>query len=139
MRGHLPSAGTRVVFGAHRAEEHDERRHPQFEAKRPVSVVREKPVVAGLEMKRAGNADGLVADAVDLEEGAVLSLELNLLVVNPPRQVHGSVGGDEQVAGKLLTFQDRDCGRHRTSGMPADGWPRWDAAAPPERAGLPVS
>src|SRR5436309_5891392 len=134
MRGHLPPAGTRVVFGANRAEEHVERGHPQLQAERPVAVVWEKPVVAGLEMKRAGNVDGLVADAADLEEGAVLSLKLNLLVVNPPRQVHGAVGGDDQVAGELLSFQVRDCGSHQTSETPVDKRPPL-ACRSPARAG----
>ena len=100
VRRHLSPARVGVGGRAHGRVQHFRCRHPELEAKRAIAIVQVEPVVAGLEQEAAGGGHGFVPRARDLEEDLVLSLELNLLVVQPARQEHGAIGADELVAGK---------------------------------------
>ena len=100
MRGHLAAARIRVVFRADGAQEHFERRHAEGQAERPIPVVWKEPVVSGTERHARCDEDGFVAGTADLEEDQALVLELNLFVVNLPRQHHDPVGAKQIVAGQ---------------------------------------
>ena len=71
---------------------------PSVEAQRAVAIVREEPVVAGLQRQAGGHHDGFVAGAADLEKDQALVLELDFLVVDPARQQHGAVDVEHLVA-----------------------------------------
>ena len=98
VRRHLPSARTRVVFRAHRAQQHFERRHAKLQAQRAIAVIGIKPVVTRAQVHAGGRQHGFVAGAANLEEDQALVLELNLLVVEPARQQHGAVRPQQVVA-----------------------------------------
>ena len=91
MRGHLPTARVGVVRGRDRRQQHLRRCHPEREAQRPVAVVGVEPVVPGLEDLPGHHLYRLVPGARDLEEDLVLTLELDFLVVQPPREEHEAV------------------------------------------------
>jgi len=63
VRGHLASAGTRVVGRAHGAQQHFERSGAQGETQRTVAIVRIEPVVGGLQRQGRSRAHGFVAGA----------------------------------------------------------------------------
>ena len=84
-------------FAPDGAQQHLERRHAEREAERAVAVVRIEPVVAGLQRHAGGDEHRLVAGAADLEEDQALVLELDLLVVDLPRQHHRAVGAEQVV------------------------------------------
>jgi len=83
-----------------------------LQAECAVAVVRVEPVVAGLESQPRGDEHGLVPCARNLEEDFVLPLELNLLVVNAPRQVHRAVDADKFVAAQAPILARLNLGRH---------------------------
>src|SRR5688572_26989080 len=56
-------------------------------------------------MAARGHEDRLMARAADLEECLALVLELDLLVVDLPRQEHGAVGGEEIVPRQPLVLR----------------------------------
>src|SRR5213079_1135364 len=95
VRRHLAAAGTRVVLRADGAQEHLERRHAERETERAIAVVREEPVVARFERHAGRDEHAFMARAADLEEDQALVLELNLLVVELPREDHRAVGAYE--------------------------------------------
>ena len=66
-----------------------------METKCPVTVVGIKPVVTRPEVEGYRYANAFVPHAVDLKEGAVLTLELDLFLIHAPRRVHGSVGAQK--------------------------------------------
>ena len=68
------------------------------QAQRAVAVVGKEPVVAGLQLHAGCGQDRLVAGAADLEEDQALVLELDLLVVDPPRQDHRAVRAEKLFA-----------------------------------------
>jgi hypothetical protein len=78
--------------------EHLGRRHTELETERPIAIVGEEPVVGRSERHPGRDEDRLVASAGNLEEYLVLTLELDLLIVQPPREIHRSVGRHELVA-----------------------------------------
>jgi hypothetical protein len=84
------------------AEEHLERRHADREAQGAVAVVGKKPVVAGFERHARRDHDGLVPGAADLKKDQALVLELDFLVVDPPRQQHRPVNPEHLIARKNL-------------------------------------
>ena len=51
-------------------------------------------------MQPGGDQDGFVSGAADLKVDQALALELDFLVVDPPRQDHRAVGPEEIVAGE---------------------------------------
>ena len=109
VRGHLPAAGARVVLRPDRAQHHLVGRHAELEHQGPVAVVGVEPVVAGLEDQARRDEHRLVAGAADLEEDPVLALELDLLVVEPPRQEHGAVHREEGLAVQAQPAVHRRC------------------------------
>ena len=88
--------------GADRGQQHLERRDAELQAQRAVAVVRVKPVVAGPQREAGGDLNRLVAGAADLEERLALVLELDLLVVEPPRPQHAAIDVEERVAGETV-------------------------------------
>ena len=88
------------------------RGHAELEAEGAVAVVRIEPVVARTQSQPRGDEDGLVPRARNLEEDFVLPLELNLLVVNAPRQVHRAVDADKLVAAQAPILARLNLGRH---------------------------
>ena len=78
-----------------------------MQAKGSVTVIGEKPVVAGLHMECDRHVDGFVPHPIDLKIGFVLPLQLDFFVVQPPREVHGAVGGHQKVSGKFRRLLDR--------------------------------
>ena len=104
VRRHLPPGGRGVRRGADGLEEHLARRHAEAEAERPVAVVREEPVHALLHVLRDRRLERLVARPGDLEEDAVLPLELDLLVVDPPGRDHVAEGAEKVVPRQPLVL-----------------------------------
>ena len=98
VRRHLPPAGVGIVLGPDGAEQHLERRHAERQAQRAIAIVGIEPVVAGAEVRRGRHQHGLVSGAADLEEDLTLVLELDFLVVEPPREEHQAVGRDQGFA-----------------------------------------
>ena len=128
MGRHLPAARVGIVGGADGGQELLRGRHAEAETERAIAVVGVEPVVGGAEDPRGGHQDALVAGARDLEEDLVLPLELDLLVVDPPRQQHEAVHV-EQV--RLLQLGGRagagggTCG-HRTRGRGSRSPAAWN-------------
>jgi hypothetical protein len=92
---HLPPARGRVGGGADPLQEHLARRHPELQAEGAVAVIGVEPVLARPQQQAGGGQHRLVAGAADLEVDPVLPLELDLLVVDPARQVHRPVDADQ--------------------------------------------
>ena len=90
-RRHLPAAGVGVIGRADGREELLGGRHAQAEAERAVAIVGVEPVVGWAENLGRGGKDGFVARARYLEEDLVLTLELDLLVVDPAGEEHDAV------------------------------------------------
>ena len=86
VRRHLPATGVGVVGGAHGGEQHLRRRHAERQAQRAVAVVGIEPVVRWPQRFARRNEHGFVARPRNLEKDLVLPLELDLLVVEAPRQ-----------------------------------------------------
>src|SRR5207248_9961000 len=101
-----------VGLGGDRGEERLGRGQAGLEAERAVAVVGVEPVVARAQGQPRGDEHGLVARARNLEEDFVLPLELNLLVVNAPRQVHRAVDADKLVAAQASVLARLNLGRH---------------------------
>ena len=95
VRRHLPAAGVGVVGRADGGEELLGRGHAEAETEGPVAVVGVEPVVGRAEDLGGGGQHALVAGAGDLEEDAVLTLELDLLVVDPAGQQHDAVNVEQ--------------------------------------------
>jgi hypothetical protein len=109
---HLAAVRVGVGLGADGREELFERRHAELEAEGAVAVVGVEPVVAGAQGEPGGGEHGLVARARNLEEDFVLPLELNLLVVQAPRQVHRPVDAHHLVASQTPVLARLHFGRH---------------------------
>ena len=83
-----PTAASSISYG----------RHAQHERERAIAIVGEEPVVAGLERHAGRHENRFVPGAADLEEDLALVLELDFLVVEPSRQHHPAICGEEIVA-----------------------------------------
>ncbi len=115
---HLAAAGVGVLRGADSGEEHLFAGHAEHEAKRAVAVVRVEPVVRRAEDEPGRRQHGFVPGARDLKEDLVLTLELDLLVVQPTGQEHRAIRAHELVAGEaggVLPLGTRRC-RHGSPG-----------------------
>jgi hypothetical protein len=123
--GHLAAGGGLARLRADGRQEHLQRRHAEAEAESPVAVVGEEPVDARLHQEGGGDLDRLVPGPADLEEDAVLPLQLDLPVVQPAGGQREPVGPDEVVGRQAVERRlgrGRDFGRHR---HPRVGkWPR---------------
>src|SRR6266511_5750219 len=91
VRGHLPTARGRIFGCAHGLQKHGLRTESQGKAERPVAVVREGPVVAGAQVLAGRNQQGFVSGAGDLEVNFLLTLELDLAVIDATRKKHQPV------------------------------------------------
>jgi len=126
VRRHLASGRGRIVLGAHRAQQHVVGGDAEMQHQGPVAVVGVEPVVSRAQGQPRGDQDGLVPRAADLEEDLVLPLELDLLVVHPPGQVHRPVDGQQGLAIQGEPFVE-GAGGHRSSpefyfkGLPRGG------------------
>ena len=74
--------------GSNGLQEHVCRGYAESEAKRAVAIVREKPVVTGLESKGSANLESLVAGGGDLEKGLLLAFQEYFAVIDAAGQVH---------------------------------------------------
>ena len=103
VRGHLPAAGARIVLRAHRREQHLERGHAERQAERAIAIVRDRTSRSpACRCMRRRREHALVAGAADLKVDQALVLELNLLVVDAPREEHRPIGVRELLAGEPL-------------------------------------
>ena len=84
--GHLPATGVRVVGGSHPGKQHFRGRHAERQGERAVAVVGIEPVVRRPQRLACGHEHGFVTRARNLKKDLVLALELDLLVVDAPRQ-----------------------------------------------------
>ncbi len=139
VRRHLPPGRGRVVGRADALQEHLERRDAEAEAERPVAVVAEEPVTPRRHVEGDRGLGRLVPGPGDLEEDPVLPLELDLLVVDPPRRVDVPVRLDEVVLREAEELLRRLGGfrRHRRRRLPeAPARPRDEKGEP--GAGFPL-
>src|SRR5690606_40049522 len=104
VRRHLASVRIRVDLSTDRRIKHLLRRHPKPEHQRAVAIIREEPVVTGLHRKRGTDEHRLVPGTRYLEKDLVLALELDLLIVEPPRKVHRAIGAEEGLGPEALVF-----------------------------------
>ena len=88
---HLAAGRRRIIFSAHRLEQHLVRCDAQHQAKRTVAIIGVKPVVSGLQQHAHRRHDALMPGPADLKEDTILALELDFAVVKPPRKLHGSI------------------------------------------------
>src|ERR1700674_3351475 len=82
--------GVWILFGSYRGKQLLKRCHAELETERAIAIVGVEPIVAGFQHHSGGDEYGLVSRATDLEEYLVLTLKLNLFVVEPARQIHGA-------------------------------------------------
>ena len=98
MGGHLAPAGAGIVLCADGLEKGIERRDTEHEAESAVAIVGVEPVHTGAQEQAGGGGDSFMTGAGDLEIDFALALELNLAVIETPREIHGAVQADEGVA-----------------------------------------
>src|ERR1700680_3301958 len=91
----LTSTGGWVDRCPHRLIKHFCRRDAEFETECAIAVIQVEPIVSRLQDHARRCKNALVASAGDLEEDLVLVLELDFLVVQPTRQQHIAIGGNE--------------------------------------------
>src|SRR5205085_8169365 len=91
VRRHLPTVRVRVSRSAYSREKLFERSHSQLQTQGSVAVVWIKPIVTSLQSHPSRYKHGLVPRAADLKEDFVLILQLNLFVINAPREIHSAV------------------------------------------------
>src|ERR1043166_5673646 len=120
VRRHLPPVRIRIRFRAHGFEQHLEWRHAELQTERPISIVRIEPIVSRTQAHAGRGQDCFMAGAADLKKDAVLSLHLNLFVVELPGQVHRAENLQHLLATKLrLLLRFRLCSAptpHRPDG-----------------------
>ena len=83
VRRHLPATGIRIVGRSDCGEQLFRGGHAEAEAEGAIAIVEVEPVVTGAEEFRRGRGDGFVTGTGNLEEDLLLTLELDLLVVQP--------------------------------------------------------
>ena len=83
--------GIWIASAPDRREQLLERRHPKLQTQRAVAIVWIEPIVAWLQDDAGSNQDSFVSSATDLEKDFVLTLELNLFIVDPSRQIHRAI------------------------------------------------
>ena len=84
--------------------------------------MREKPIVGRLQHQARGRKHRFMARAADLEEQSVLPLELNLAIVQTPREKHRAINADQRFALEAVVLRRVELryfylglGRHRLS------------------------
>ncbi len=91
VRRHLPSAARRVRRRSHRLQQLVLNRHPQRQSQPAVAIVRKEPVVPRLHRQARRHQQRLMPRTGDLEEDLLLTLQHDLAVVRPPREIHQPV------------------------------------------------
>ncbi len=94
VRGHLAAAGCGVVFRADGLEHHVVGSDAEREHESAVAIVREEPIVGGLQDQAGGDESSFVSCAADLEIDFILALELDFAVVEAARKKHRAVDAD---------------------------------------------
>src|SRR6266404_1722018 len=97
MTRHLSSAGGRISRCADGLVQHFCGCDAELEEKRAIAVVRVEPVVGGLQYHSRGGEYSLVAGAGNLKEDLVLSLELDLFVIELAGQKHCAISANELI------------------------------------------
>ena len=98
MRRHLAAAGCRIGFRAHPLQKHFVGSDAEHEHQGAIAIVREEPIVGGLQNQTRGREDGFVACAADLKEQSVLALELDLAIVETAREKHRAIDPDRALS-----------------------------------------
>src|SRR3989442_13222486 len=86
--GHLAAPRVGILGRTDRGEQHLGGSHPEAEQERGGAIVGIEPVVRGAEGFARRDQHPLVTSTRDLKEDLVLPLELDLLIVDAPRQEH---------------------------------------------------
>ena len=102
VRRHLAAAGCGIGFGADSLQEHVVGRDAEHQHQGAVAIVREKPIVGGLQEQPGGGEHGFMAGAADLKEQAILALQLDFAIVQAPRQEHGAIDANQGLRGRGL-------------------------------------
>src|SRR6516162_837334 len=102
MGRHLATARTWIVFRADGLKKSLQWRYTQHQAQRSIAIIGVDPVHAGAQKKTGGGGNRFVASAGYLEIDLVLPLELNLPVIQAPREEHRAVKMDEGFAIEAL-------------------------------------
>src|SRR2546423_10970677 len=92
---HLSSAGGRIDGSTNRLIQHLGWCNAELETQRAIAIVGIEPVVGRFEDHSGSGENCLVPCSGNLEENLVLTLELDFLVVEPPRQEHVPVSGNQ--------------------------------------------
>ncbi len=127
VRGHLATVRVGICFGADSGEQLFERRHSQLQTECAIAIVRIEPVVTRFQDDACGNKHRLMTRTADLEEDPVLSLHLDLFVVDTTRQIHRAIHVDQQLAVRQIAGLRRF--RH------ARGWNGLRRQRPSDRLG----
>src|SRR5882724_7722801 len=85
VRGHLPAAGTEVILCPNRGKKVLQGSYPKHQAKSAIAVIGIKPVNAGAEEEAHDGGNRLMPGAGNLKIDFVLTLELDLAIIQPPR------------------------------------------------------
>ena len=85
MGRHLASTRSGVGGGGGGCHELLERSHADSESECAIAIIRKEPVMAGRKLHRRRHEHGFVTGTVDLKKNFVLSLELNLAVIDSAR------------------------------------------------------
>src|SRR6476646_8848031 len=104
MRGHLAAVGVWILSCANGGKQLFKRRHAELEAERAIAVIGIKPIIARLQSHAGRDQDCFMAGAADLKENLVLVLELDFLVVEPAREIHGAIHFEHLFARETRTF-----------------------------------
>src|SRR5262249_43272146 len=104
VRGHLTAGRGGIAPGADRLQKHLVRRDAYVKDHGAGAVIGVEPVVGGFQNHSGGGRDRLVAGAADLEVDLVLPLELDLLVVDPPREVNVAIGSHQNGRIEAMVF-----------------------------------
>jgi hypothetical protein len=73
--------------------------------RRAVAIVREEPIVGRLQDQTGCGQDGFMPSAANLEEKAILALQLNLAIVQTARHEHSAIDADQRFALEALVFR----------------------------------
>ena len=131
MGRHLASTRLRLVFRPYRLQQHDEGGQAQLQTERAVAIIRIKPVVARPQVQGGGQVERLMPYTIDLKIDAILSFQLDFLVVQFSRKIHGAISADDQLGRKFGSLLQVSGGGHSASpkslataqeASPADGY-----------------
>src|SRR5277367_7200084 len=107
VRRHLPPATRWIGSRADGLQQQFFDGAAEGQAKSAVAIVREEPVIAGLERQARRNQQSLVSGPGNLEKDLLLPFEHDLPVVSAPREIHEAVDLNQSLeieAGYLACF-----------------------------------